>query len=99
GSRPHQLPELGLVGDVDRVGGHMRLGVPGAVPVEIMSTRPPATSVVLGDRDLGVGGAVGSLDVAERTPDRKLPADVRLGLERMAVLAQSPTLPRASPAA
>ena len=48
----------------------------------------PAAPVVLADAHLGVRRAVGALDVAERTPDRQLPAHVGLGLDEVHALPQ-----------
>ena len=78
----HQLGQLGRIGDVERLDRDVRLGVAGAVPVEVVAARAPAAPVVLADRDLGVLRVVLPLHVAEGTPDRQLPADVGLGLER-----------------
>ncbi len=82
----HQLGQLGRIGDVERLDRDVRLGVAGAVPVEVVTARAPAAPVVLADRDLGVLRVVLPLHVAEGTPDRQLPADVGLGLERLAAL-------------
>src|SRR5690606_13420204 len=76
----------------DRVGRDVRLGVARAVPVEVVAAGAPAAAVVLGDRDLEVGGVVGQLDRAVGAPDRQLPADVRLRLQRVAALAQGETV-------
>ena len=57
----------------------MGLGVGGAVPVEVVSARPPTGPLVLTDDDLEVLGAVRAFDVAVGATDRQLPADVRLG--------------------
>ena len=95
--RAHQLGQLGLVGDVDRLDGDVGLGVAGAVPVEVVAARAPAAPVVLADRHLGVGRAVLPLDVAEGAPDRQLPAHVGLGLERVASRAEAPARAGRSP--
>ena len=61
---PHQLHQLGLVGDEDRLQGDVRLGVARAVPVEVVPAGAPAATVVLTDRDLRVGRPVLPLDGA-----------------------------------
>ena len=95
----HQRDQLGPVGDVDRLRRDVRLGVARAVPVQVVAARAPAAAVVLADGDLGVRRAVGPLDVAEGTPDRQLPAHVRLGLERVHALAQRQAVQGAARAA
>ena len=95
----HQLDQLGGVGQVDRLDADVRLGVAGAVPVEVVAAGTPAAPVVLADRHLDVGRVVGALDVAERTPDRQLPAHVRLGLDEVHALAAAPAVQRAAVAA
>src|SRR5207342_2489264 len=84
----HQRDQLGGVGLVDGLGADVRLGVARAVPVEVVPAGTPAATVVLADRDLGVGGAVLALDVTEGTTQRELPAHVRLGLDEVHALAQ-----------
>ena len=61
-----------------------------------MAARSPAAAVVLADGDLGVRRAVLPLDGAEGAPDRQLPADVGLGLERVAPLLQRQRVQRAA---
>ena len=95
----HQLDQLGLAADVQRLRCVVRLGVAGAVPVEVVPAGSPAAPVVLRDRDLGVGRAVLQLDGAEGTPDRQLPAHVGLGLERVPALTQGQRVQRAPGAA
>ena len=86
--RAHQLGELGGVGDVDRLGGDVGLGVARAVPVEVVPAGAPAGTLVLRDGDLEVAGVVGQLDGAVGAPDRQLPADVRLGRDEVLAGAQ-----------
>ena len=75
----HQLDELVTVAQVDRTRSDVRVGVGGAVPVEVVAAGTPAGALVLADRDLQVVGAVGTIHVPVGAPDRQLPADVRLG--------------------
>src|SRR3954462_9588683 len=84
----HQRDQLGGAGLVDGLGADVRLGVARAVPVEVVPAGTPTATVVLADRDLGVGGPVRALDVAEGTTQRELPAHVRLGLHEVHALAQ-----------
>ena len=93
---PHQLDELGLVGDVERIRRDVCLGVARAVPVEVVSAGSPSATVVLADRHLGVRRVVRQLDVAEGPSQRQLPADVRLRLERVAALLQRQRVQRAA---
>ena len=86
-ARPISSIELGRVGAVDGLAADVRLGVAGAVPVEVVAAGTPAAAVVLGDRDLEVARAVGQLDRAEGAADRQLPADV--GLERVRLARRS----------
>src|SRR5690242_5381386 len=74
--RAHQLDQLRLMGEEDGLGGDVGLGVARAVPVEVVTARPPAAAVVLADRHLGVRRAVLALDGAVLPADRQLPADV-----------------------
>ena len=70
---PHERHELHRVGQVDRLGADVGLGVARAVPVEVVAAGPPAASVVLGDGDLEVAGPVGPLDATlPPTPVRDL---------------------------
>src|SRR6478735_11284599 len=96
---PHEGDQLGLVGDVDGLDGDVRLGVAGAVPVKVVAAGTPAAAVVLADRDLGVRRAVLALDGAERAPDRQLPADVGLGLDRVLAEPEGQRVQRAAGAA
>ena len=84
------------VGDEDRLGADMRLGVARAVPVQVVAAGSPAATVVLRDGDLGVRGAVGTLHGPEAAPDRQLPAHVRLGLQGVASLLQRERVQRAA---
>ena len=86
----HQLAQLGLVGAEDRLAADVRLGVAAAVPVQVVAARAPAAPVVLGDRGLEVGRAVGALDLAVGAADRQLPADVGLDRVRRQAGAQRP---------
>src|SRR3954451_23943732 len=64
-----------------------------------MAARPPAAPVVLADghhQDLAV---VGPVHPVVGAADRQLPADVRLGLQRMAALTQRQAVQRAARAA
>ena len=94
---PHQRDQLGGVGEVDRLGADVGLGVARAVPVEVVAAGTPAAAVVLADGDLEVRRVVVALDVAERTPDRQLPAHVRLGLDEVHVLVAAPGACSAQP--
>ena len=58
----------------------------GAPPVQVVAARAPAAAVVLADRDLEVAGVVGAVDPVVGAADRQLPADVRLGLQRLPAL-------------
>src|SRR3954447_1942532 len=92
----HQLDQLGTVAEVDRLVGDVRLGVPRAVPVQVVPAGTPTTAVVLTDRHLGVLRAVRRVDLAERAADRQLPAHVRLGLQRAALAPQRQCVQRAA---
>jgi hypothetical protein len=64
-----------------------------------VAARPPAGTVVLPDADLGVGRVVRALDVTEGTPQRQLPAHVRLGLDEVDALVEGQGVQRAAVAA
>src|SRR5690606_37991685 len=80
-------------------GRHMGIRGTGAVPVHVVTARTPGSPVVLGDRYLEVRRPVRTLDRPVRTPDRHLPAHIRLGLERMPPGAQRVGMERAPDAA
>ncbi len=83
GRLAHELDELGAVGAVDGLAPDVRLGVAGAVPVEVVPAGAPAAPVVLRDRHLEVARVVGQLDRAEGAPQRQLPAHVGLECVRL----------------
>src|SRR5664279_1115356 len=95
----HELREFRAIGDVDAVAGAMRLGRCRAPPRQIAAARPPATAVVLADRDHEHPGVVGPIDPVECAADRQLPAHVGLGFQRMPVDRQRETVQRATDAA
>ncbi|MEV1069139.1 DUF1641 domain-containing protein [Streptomyces sp. NPDC050263] len=64
-----------------------------------MAARTPAAPVVLADRHLKHPGVVGPVDPVVRAAHRKLPADVRLGLQRLAALLDGEDVQRAARAA
>src|SRR5690606_13097673 len=68
-------------------------------PVEVVATRAPGRPLVFGDGDLQVGVTVRLLHVAVGASDRQLPADVGLGLQRVAVLLQGERVQSAAAAA
>lgn len=51
--------------------------------MQVVAARTPAAPVVLADRHLQDPGVVGPVDPLVGPPDRKLPAHVRLGLQRL----------------
>ena len=67
----HQGLELDLAGLEDGLDADVRLGVAGAVPVQVVTARTPAAPVVLTDADLGVRRTVRALDLAEGAADRR----------------------------
>src|SRR4051794_19641694 len=77
----HELDQLVLVGDVDRIGGVVCLGGVGAPPVQVVATGSPTAPVVLTDGDDQDLGVVRSGHVVVGTAYRELPADIRLRLE------------------
>ena len=79
--------------------GAVRRGRRRAPPVQVVAARAPAAPVVLADRDLQHPRVVRPVDPVVRPPDRQLPADVRLGLQRLAALAQRQDVQRAARAA
>ncbi len=92
----HQLDQLRPVGRVDRLARAVRGGRRGAPPVQVMAAGPPAAPVVLADRHLQHLRVVRPVDPVVGAPDRQLPADVRLGLQRLAALAQRQHVQRAA---
>ena len=96
GRLAHQGHQLVAVAQVDGFFAHVRLGVGGAVPVEVVAAGAPCGSLVLANDDLEVLGAVGAFDVAVGAPDRQLPADVWLGRDDADSAVESQLVQRAS---
>ena len=94
--RAHQRDQLGAILQIHRAYAVMRLGVGRAVPVEVGSTGTPTVAAVLADGDLGVGRVVGAGHRTELAADRQLPADVGLGFQEIAALAQGEQVQRAA---
>jgi two-component system response regulator RegX3 len=83
GRRAEQGGELGAVGQVQRLGADVGVRRRGAPPVQVGAARPPGPAVELpdrGDEDLDLVRAGHPLLGAAH---RQLPADVRLGLQRV----------------
>ena len=95
----HQLGQLRSVRHVHRVTRAVRRGRRRAPPVQVVAARTPAAAVVLADRHLEHARVVGPVDPVVRPPDRQLPADVRLGLQRLAALLERQDVQRAARAA
>ncbi|WP_443072506.1 DUF1641 domain-containing protein [Streptomyces sp. NBC_01485] len=95
----HQFGQFRAVGDVDRVARAVGRGRRGAPPVQVVAARAPAAAVVLADRHLEHARVVGAVDPVVRAPHRKLPADVRLGLQGLAALLDGQDVQRAARAA
>ena len=66
----------------------MCLSVGRAVPIEVGTTGTPTIAAVLADGDLGVGRVVSTGYRTKLAADRQLPADVGLGFQEIAALAQ-----------
>ena len=84
----HERDQLGPILLIHRTDTMMRLCVGRAVPVEVGSAWTPAVAAVLADGDLGVAGVVSAGYGTKLAADRELPADVGLGLQEVAALAQ-----------
>ena len=84
----HERDQLGPILLIHRTDTMMRLSVGRAVSIEVGSARTPAVAAVLADGDLGVAGVVGAGYGTKLAADRELPADVGLGLQEVAALAQ-----------
>ncbi|CAM5687871.1 hypothetical protein STENM223S_09864 [Streptomyces tendae] len=95
----HQLDQLRPVRDVHRLARAVRRGRRRAPPVQVVAAGAPAPPVVLADRHLEHPRVVGPVDPLVRTPDRELPADVRLGLQRFAALLEGEDVQGAAHAA
>ena len=95
----HQLRQLGPVGDVHRVARAVRRRRRRAPPVQVVAAGTPAPAVVLPDRHLQDARVVGPVDPLVRPPDRQLPADVRLRLQRLTALLERQDVQRAARAA
>jgi hypothetical protein len=92
----HKRDQLGAILLIHRTDAVMGLSVGRAVPIEVGSAGTPAVAAVLADRDLGIGCLVCAGDRTKLAADRQLPADVRLGLQKVAALAERQQVQRAT---
>ena len=84
----HERDQLGAILHIHRPDALMCLSVGGAVPIEVGTTGTPTIAALFADGDFGVCRVVCTGYRTKLAADRQLPADVRLGLQEIAALAQ-----------
>ena len=85
----HEREQLGAILDLHRPYALMRLSIGRAVPIEIGATGTPTIPAVLADGDFGICRVVSTVYRSKLAAYRQLPADIRLGFQEIATLAQS----------